>query len=97
MYFSEHKLIVEIGEKGHADRNQNEENKRQIKIKEHLSCKFHMINADIEGFDIFLEIRKIQNYITQLNKENQKCKIAKQLLNYISSISKLLNPHPVFY
>ena len=97
MYFSEHKLVVEIGEKVHTDRNQNEENKRQIKIKEHLNCKFHTINPDVEGFDIFLEIRKIQNYITQSNKEKQKCKIAKQLLNYISSISKPLNPHQVFY
>ena len=31
MYFSEHKLVVEIDEKGHTDRNQNEENKRQKK------------------------------------------------------------------
>ena len=31
MYFSEHKFAVEIDEKGHTDRNQNEENERQKK------------------------------------------------------------------
>ena len=65
MYFSEHKVVVEIDEKGHTDRNQNEENKRQTKIKECLNCKFYRINSDLEGFDIFLEISKTQNYITQ--------------------------------
>ena len=29
MYFSEHKREVEIDEKGHTDKNQNEENERQ--------------------------------------------------------------------
>ena len=90
MYFSESKFVVEIDEKRHTDRNQNEENKRQIKIQEHLNCKFHRINPDVEGFDIFLEISKIQTYITQSNKEKQKRKIAKELLNYISSICKPL-------
>ena len=64
MYLSEHKLVVEIDEKGHAERNQNEENEKQIKIKEHLNCKFYRINPDVKGSDIFLEISKIQNYIT---------------------------------
>ena len=31
MYFSEHKGVVENDEKGHADRNQSKENKRQKK------------------------------------------------------------------
>ena len=31
MYFSEHKFVVEIDEKGHIDRNQNKENERQAK------------------------------------------------------------------
>ena len=70
MYFSEHKLVIEIYEKGHTDRNQNEENKRQTKIEEHLNCKFHSINPDVEGFDIFLEISKIQNYNYSKSKKN---------------------------
>ena len=73
--------------KRHTDRNQNEENERQIKIEERLNCKLHRINLDVEDFDIFLEISKIQNYVNQSNKEKQKSKFAKELLNYISSIS----------
>ena len=76
MYFSEHKLVVEIDEKGHTAGI-------QIKIKERLNCKFHRINPDVESFDIFLEISKIQNYITQSNKEKLKSKFANELLNYI--------------
>ena len=39
MYFSEHKPVVEIEEKGHTDRNQDKENKRQTKIEKHSDCK----------------------------------------------------------
>ena len=53
--FFEHKFAVEVDEKGHADRNQNEEYKRQTKIEKHPDCNFiHRINPDVEGFDIFL-------------------------------------------
>ena len=73
MYFSEHKGVVETDEKGHTDRSQNEENKRQAKIEKHPDCKFfHRISPDAEGFDIFLEISKIQNYINQSNEEKIK-------------------------
>ena len=66
MYFSDHKFAIEIDEKGHTDRNQDEENERQAKIEKHSHCKyFHRINPDTEGFDIFLEISKIKDYITQ--------------------------------
>ena len=90
-YFSEHKFVVEIDEKGHIDRNQNKENERQAQIEKHPDCKFfHRINPDVEGLDIFLEISKIQNYITHSNEEKLKSKFAEELLNYISSISKPL-------
>ena len=65
-YFSDHKFAIEIDEKGYTDRNQDEENERQAKIEKHSHCKyFHRINPDAEGFDIFLEISKIKDYITQ--------------------------------
>ena len=68
MYFSEHKFVVEIEEKSHIDRNQNKENERQTKIEIHPDFKFfYRINSDVEGFDIFLRISKIQNYIIQSN------------------------------
>ena len=84
MYFSEHKFVIEIDEKGHIDKNQNEENKRQTKIKKHSDCKiFHRINPDVDGFDIFLEISKMQNCITESNENKIKSKFAKELLKYI--------------
>ena len=53
-----------------TDRNQDEENKRQTKVEKHSECKFfHRINPDADGFHIFFEISKIQNYIAQSNKE----------------------------
>ena len=70
MYFSEYELVVEIDEKGHTDRNQIEENKRQIKMKERLNCKFYRINLDVECFDIFLEISKIQIKLLNQMKKN---------------------------
>ena len=91
MYFSESKFVVEIDEKGHIDRNQNKENERQIKIEKYSDYKFfHKINPDAEGFDIFLEISKIQTCTTQSNEEKLKSKFAKELLSYVSSVSKPL-------
>ena len=80
MYFSEHKFAVEIEEKRHTGRNQNEENKRQTRVEKHSDCKFfHRINPDAESFDIFLEISKIQGYIARSNEEKLKTKFAKEL------------------
>ena len=59
--------------KGHTDKKQNEQNERQIKIEKHPDCKFfHKLNPDAEGFDIFVEISKIHDCITQSNKEKLK-------------------------
>ena len=81
MYLFESKFVVEIDKKGHIDRNQNEENKRKITIEKYSDCKFvHRINTDVEGFDIFHEISKIQTYIIQSKKEKQKR--AKSQKNY---------------
>ena len=89
MYFSEHKFVVEIDEKGHIDRNQNEENERQTKTDS--NCKFfHRINPDVVGFNMILEISEIQSFITKSNEEKLKSKFAEELLDYISSISKPL-------
>ena len=78
MYFSEHQFVVEIDEKCHIDRNQNEENEKQTKIEKHSDCKlFHRINPDVEGYNIFLEISKMQNYITKSNENEIKDKFTK--------------------
>ena len=91
MYFSQHKFAVEIDRKRHIDRNQDKENKRQTKREKHSCCKFfHRINRDAESSDVFPEISKMQNYISQSNEEKLKSKFAKELLSYVSSISKPL-------
>ena len=70
-------FAVEIDKKGHTDRNQDEEDERQIKKEKHSDCNFfHRINPDAEGFDIFLEISKIRNYNIQSNEEKLKSKFA---------------------
>ena len=89
MYFSEHKFVVEIDEKGQIEKNK--ENEKQTKRDKDPDCKFfHRINPDVEGFDIFLEISKIQNYITKSFEEKLKRKFAEELLNYKTRISKPL-------
>ena len=85
MYFSEHKLVVDLDEKGHIDRNQNNVFETQIKIEKLLNGKFHRINPDAKNFDIFVEISKIQNYITKSNKDKMKKTFTRELLSYMSS------------
>ena len=71
--FFENKFAVEIDEKGHIDRNQNEANERQAKIEKHSDSKsFYRINLDAGGFDNCFEISKIQGYIAQSNQEKLK-------------------------
>ena len=64
-YFPEHKLAIEIDEKGHTDRKINYEIERKNKVKEKLGCKFIRINPDQKDYDIFVEIGKINNYIVK--------------------------------
>ena len=69
MYFSEYKFdeFNKIDEKGHTDRNQDEENERQTKIQKHSGGKFfHSINPDAEGFDVYLKLVKYK--VTLLNQ-----------------------------
>ena len=73
MYFFEHKFAVEIDEKGHTDRDQNGEHERQKKQKNILTAYFFTgIILMQKALIFFLEISKIQNYITQSNKEKLK-------------------------
>ena len=62
-YFLKHKLVIEVDEQGHNDRDINYEIRRQKAIEKELDCEFIRINPAKEGFNIFVEIGKIQNYI----------------------------------
>ena len=79
LYFSEHKLAIEVDEKGHTDRDEKKENEREEKIKKELGCKFIRINPDAENYDIFVEIGKIEGYIARSNKEAEIKKIKEKL------------------
>ena len=55
LYFSEHKLAIEVDEKGRTDRDEKKkENEREEKIKKELGCKFIRINLDAEKIMLFL-------------------------------------------
>ena len=51
-YFSEHKLGVEIDECGHADRDFEYKQSRQLMIEKKLGCKIIRINPDAADFNI---------------------------------------------
>ena len=70
IYFPDHKLAVEIDEIGH--RNVHYEIQRQNAIEKELNCKFIRINPDKENFNVFVEISKIQNHITESTKKLTK-------------------------
>ena len=65
VYFPEHKLAIEIDEKGHTDRKIDYEIERKNKVKEKLGCIFIRINPGEKDYDIFVEISKIHNHIKQ--------------------------------
>ena len=53
VYFPDHKLAIEIDEKGHTDRNKRRKKERQNALEKELSCTFIRINPDTEDFGIF--------------------------------------------
>ena len=57
-YFPEHKLTIEIDEKGHNDRDIDKETTRENKIKENLKCKFIRINPDKKNMIFLLKLVK---------------------------------------
>ena len=59
LYFHDYKLAIEIDEKGHQDRNQDYEAKREELIKKELDCKFIRNNPDEESFKITKANNKI--------------------------------------
>ena len=56
IYFLEHKLAVEVDEKAHLERNEDENRKREKEIKEELDCQFMTIKPSKERCNINLSI-----------------------------------------
>ena len=65
LYFSEHKLAIEVDEKGHTDK--------------HDADAEMQINPDAENYDIFVEIDKIKDYIAKSNDEAKTKEIKEKL------------------
>ena len=63
------KLAIKVDEQGHNDRDIDYEIERQKAIENELGCKFIKINPAKKDFNIFVEIGRIQNYITKSTKK----------------------------
>ena len=83
LYFHDHKLTVEIDEKGHKDRNINDEIQRQEALEKELGCKFIRINPDEENFNISKAINEINRYIKKSTKEINKKSLIDDLLSRV--------------
>ena len=59
IYFTEYFLAIEIGEKGHTDRDLIFEEKRQKALEKKLNCKFIRINTSNENYDADYEASSI--------------------------------------
>ena len=56
LYFPEHKLAIEVDEKGHDDRDIDYEIKRQKAIERDRGCKFIRSNPDKKDYNEYVEI-----------------------------------------
>ena len=63
LYLLDHKLAIEVDEKGHIDRKKEKEEERKNKIEKDLGCRFIRVNRDSEKFNIHIEIGKVYNHI----------------------------------
>ena len=79
-YFSEHKLGVEIDECGHADRDFEYKQSRQLMIEKKLGCKIIRINPDAADFSIYRLINQISMHIKQSTKKSLIDNFSKRLL-----------------
>ena len=83
-YLPKHKLAIEADEQGHNNRDIDYEIERQKATKKELSCKFIRINPAKQNFSIFVEIGKIQNYITKSTKNLTEKLTKKSLIDELS-------------
>ena len=75
--FSKHKLGVEIDEYGHANRDFEYKQSRQLRIEKKNGCKIIRINTD---FNIYRLINQIRMHIKQSTKKSLTDNLSKRLL-----------------
>ena len=70
MHFHDYKLVIEIDENGHSNRNIDYKIKRQKTTEQELRCKFITIDPDKEDFvDILKTVNEIFRHIKQSTKK----------------------------
>ena len=62
LYFHDYKLLIEVDEKGHKDRNIDHKIKRQKALEKELNCEFIRINPDEKDFNISKAINEIHRH-----------------------------------
>ena len=80
LYFHKYKLVIEVDELGHNDKNIDYEIQRQQALERELNCVFIRINPDAVDFNIFREINKIHRHIKKSSKKSLIDKISTRLL-----------------
>ena len=68
-YFFKYKLAIEVDEQGHNDRDIDYKIERQKATENEIGCELIRIKPAKENFNFFVEISKIQNYITKSTKK----------------------------
>ena len=81
LYFVEHKLAIEVDEKGHRDGDRYEDIEREKTTEKDVGCKLIGINPDkIFFFDVYVEIGKIYNHINRSCEKSLIDKISKKVM-----------------
>ena len=86
LYFHEHKLAVEIDEKGHKDRNINHKMQRQKALEKELGCEFIRINPDEINFSIFKAINETNRHVKKSTKQINKKSLIEELSSRLLKI-----------
>ena len=84
LYFHKHKLVIEVDELGHADKNLSNEIERQKALRKELVCVFIKINPDRKNLSIFKEINKIHRHFKKSNQKLSEKSTKKSLIDDLS-------------
>ena len=93
IYFHEYRLEIEVDEKGHKDRDINDEIQTQKALEKELGCEFIRINPDKESFNIFKAINEIHRHIKESIKKSTKKPF--NVPNDLAKLSNIVKNHVV--
>ena len=79
LYFPDYKLVTEVVEKGHKDRNIDHEIQIQKALDKEPGFKFIRIDPDEEDFNIFKAINEIHRHIKKPTEKPTKKSLIDEL------------------